>query len=240
MTQSDNGDRVLHHFIGAVVAMTISLALSFAQASAAPIVDPALVGTWQMSVPNPQGTALWIWKINADGTYSFHAEGPGSAPPHSGNFSAAGGQYTLKATTMNWTDSGTYLLVNPAMMQATGRLGTGFWQRAGSTPSVGAAASAATASNVIPATVDWPVSGVPAMAKRALGYVRAKWRPDAVLTAIDVELTAGLHNAESPAGGVSIEFRFYSPSTQQQLTLMTRFARRRDDAGRLGRSLRRA
>jgi uncharacterized protein (DUF2141 family) len=129
--QSDNADRAVRLFMRALLAATISLALCRAQSLAAPLVDPALVGTWQLSVPNPQGMALWIWQINADGTYSFHAEGPGSPPPHSGRFSAAGGQYTLKSTTMNWTDSGTYQLVNPMMMQATGRLGTGFWQRKG-------------------------------------------------------------------------------------------------------------
>jgi uncharacterized protein (DUF2141 family) len=114
----------------------ISLALSFSNAFAAPVVDPAIVGTWQLSVPNPQGTALWIWQIKADGTYSFHSEGPGSPPPHSGNFSAAGGQYTLKSTTMNWTDSGTYQVLSPSTMQATGRLGAAMWQRQGSMASV--------------------------------------------------------------------------------------------------------
>jgi uncharacterized protein (DUF2141 family) len=120
-------NRAARMLLFAALATTILVTRVFA----ARIVDPALVGTWELSVPNPQGTALWIWKINADGTYSFRSEGPGSVPPHSGQLSANRGQYTLKSTTMNWTDSGTYQLLDPSTMQATGCLGTGLWQRAG-------------------------------------------------------------------------------------------------------------
>ncbi len=133
--KSDIGGTTRRGFVLAIFAAVIALCLALAKAPAAPVVDPALVGTWQLSVPNPQGTALWIWKINADGSYSFHSEGPGSPPPHSGSFSATGGQYTLKSTTMNWTDSGAYQVLNPSTMEATGRLGTGVWQRKGSAAS---------------------------------------------------------------------------------------------------------
>ena len=40
--------------------------------------DAALVGTWEMMVPNQQGVAHWVWEIRANGTYVFHAEGPGA------------------------------------------------------------------------------------------------------------------------------------------------------------------
>src|SRR5215467_1496522 len=62
-------------------------------------VDSSIVGTWELNVPTPQGISRWVWEIHQDGTYSFHAEGPGAAPPHSGLFSAAKGRYTLNSTT---------------------------------------------------------------------------------------------------------------------------------------------
>lgn len=92
-------------------------------------VDHNLVGTWELSVPNAQGVARWVWEIHPNGSYDFHAEGPGAAPPHRGTFAAAKGNYTLKSTTSAWNDSGTYQVTGPDTLVATGRLGTGSWHR---------------------------------------------------------------------------------------------------------------
>lgn len=94
----------------------------------APIVEPGLVGTWTVGVPNDQGTPRWVWDIHSDGSYSFHAEGPGNVPAHSGNMTAAGGQYHLSSNTMTWTDDGTYRLQGN-YLTAKGTLGPGTWQR---------------------------------------------------------------------------------------------------------------
>lgn len=98
-------------------------------------VDPAVVGTWEIMVPNPQGAARWIWEIRADGTYSFRSEGPGSAPPHSGSVTFVNGQWSLQTTTglPGWTDTGTYQFPNPDTLAATGKLGLGLWQRSKTT-----------------------------------------------------------------------------------------------------------
>jgi hypothetical protein len=105
-------------------------------------VDRALVGTWDIQVPNASGTARWVWAIRADGTYDFHAEGPGSPPSHSGTFSASRGHYTLISTTIAWNDTGTYQLVDGNdTMVATGRLGTGSWHRVEADPAPPAAAN---------------------------------------------------------------------------------------------------
>jgi hypothetical protein len=92
-------------------------------------VDPGLVGTWEMMVPNAKGVARWVWDIHAEGSYDFHAEGPGNVPAHSGSFSAKDGQYTLQSNTLAWADSGTYQLIQGNTLQAVGRLGAGSWQR---------------------------------------------------------------------------------------------------------------
>lgn len=105
-------------------------AVSQAQASVPTGVDGGLVGTWQIVTTTPAGTARWVWEIFGNGTYSFHAEGPGAAPPHSGTFAASKGHYILNSTTMTWHDSGSYQLTDNATLVTTGKLGTGTWHRA--------------------------------------------------------------------------------------------------------------
>jgi hypothetical protein len=92
-------------------------------------VDDGLVGTWEVVTPTPAGNARWVWEIFKNGTYSFHAEGPGAVPAHSGTFAAAKGHYSLNSTTIAWTDTGTYQLTDSATLVTTGRLGTGTWHR---------------------------------------------------------------------------------------------------------------
>ncbi len=114
-----------------VIAPLLVVALLFVGLSRATAesVDPALVGTWEMVVPNSAGAALWVWDVRADGTYSFHAEGPGNVPSHHGSFQAANGKYVLKATNLDWQDSGTYDPPANSIVKMTGRLGTGYWTR---------------------------------------------------------------------------------------------------------------
>ena len=67
----------------------------------------------------------------------------------------------------------------------------------------------------------WPLADVPGIARRARTYIRAKWKPDAELTEIDVKLLksneAGIFNINSTDGGLELKFSFYSPSTQEGL-----------------------
>ena len=92
-------------------------------------VDSGLVGTWEVNVPNSDGVARWVWDIHADGTYAFHADGPGNVPSHSGTFEAKNGKYTLRATTMVWVDDGTYQLIHGDTLNAAGKLGRAAWTR---------------------------------------------------------------------------------------------------------------
>jgi uncharacterized protein (DUF2141 family) len=78
--------------------------------------------------------------------------------------------------------------------------------------------SSASASQVLPKQVQWPVSGVPGIAQRATAYVRSKWQPDAFLTSIEMDLATGFSNAQSPDGGVLIQLTFYSPGQQQMIS----------------------
>ncbi len=100
-----------------------------ASSCTAPKVDPGLVGTWELNVPNADGVARWVWDIQAAGLYEFHAEGPGGVPSHRGTFEARNGQYVLRSTTIAWVDTGTYQLISHDTLSATGKLGTASWTR---------------------------------------------------------------------------------------------------------------
>lgn len=98
-------------------------------ATAVDEVDPAVVGTWELTVPGPGGKAHWVWIINSDGTYEFQIIGLGFPPGHKGKFTAAHGKWTLTSTTMPFTDTGTYKIPDANTFEAAGSLGTGRWRR---------------------------------------------------------------------------------------------------------------
>ena len=96
----------------------------------APAIDPALVGTWEIMIPNDRGSSRWIWRIMGDGTYTFHAEGRRAAPPHQGSISASNGRWSLHADRglPGYDDGGAYE-VRDTTAVITGKLGTGYWKR---------------------------------------------------------------------------------------------------------------
>jgi hypothetical protein len=111
------------------IAAIAVLLLAVSCAPAQPV-DPGLVGTWEMLVPNEAGAALWVWEVRADGTYFFHAEGPGNIPSHHGTVKASKGKWVLNAANLDWDDSGTYDPPASGMVRMTSRrLGTGYWTR---------------------------------------------------------------------------------------------------------------
>jgi hypothetical protein len=93
-------------------------------------VDPALVGTWEITVPSDRGLSRWIWRIMGDGTYKFHAEGARPAPAHEGTIAATNGHWSIQAIKglTGYSDSGSYE-VRDASAVITGKLGTGYWKR---------------------------------------------------------------------------------------------------------------
>lgn len=95
-----------------------------------PLIDPALVGTWEIMVSSGRGQSRWIWQIMGDGTYRFHAEPQRSARPHEGTITAANGHWTLHATggLSGYSDSGAYE-IHDTLAVITGKLGTGAWKR---------------------------------------------------------------------------------------------------------------
>jgi hypothetical protein len=100
------------------------------QTPTSPLIDPALVGTWEIMVSSGRGQSRWIWQIMGDGTYRFHAEPQRSARPHEGTITAANGHWTLHATRglSGYSDSGAYE-IHDTLAVITGKLGTGAWKR---------------------------------------------------------------------------------------------------------------
>jgi caspase domain-containing protein len=105
-------------------------AVAAAPAPVASVIDPALVGTWEIMVPGDRGLSRWTWRIMGDGTYTFHAEGRRAAPPHEGTITATNGHWSLHALRglNGYADSGSYE-VRDATAVITGKLGTGYWKR---------------------------------------------------------------------------------------------------------------
>jgi hypothetical protein len=56
----------------------------------------------EIVAPMAAGTVRWVWEIRKDGTYNFHAEGPGAAPAHSGTFAASNGHYVLNSRRLSF------------------------------------------------------------------------------------------------------------------------------------------
>jgi len=93
-------------------------------------IDPALVGTWEITVPNDRGLSRWTWRIMGDGTYKFCAEGQRAAPAHEGTITATNGHWALHAIKglTGYDDAGSYE-VRDTTAVITGKLGTGYWKR---------------------------------------------------------------------------------------------------------------
>jgi len=94
------------------------------------VIDPALVGTWELIVTRRGRQSRWIWQIVGDGTYKFHAEPFGAAPTHEGTMTAANGHWTLHALKglRNHNDGGAYEFHDDIAV-ISGKLGSAVWKR---------------------------------------------------------------------------------------------------------------
>jgi uncharacterized protein (DUF2141 family) len=199
--------------------------------SSAPPKNPA-VGRWQAEISNPSGQRQQcVMEIGDMGQIAY---GDSCPMPLTGQratiTTVPNGTYAPNLYTTG-KDSGTFMIMGGNVSGMVGafrvegskhmttRTAPGAdieWTRSSSEAPMQSAA----ASQVLPGQVQWPMGDVPAIAARALAYVRTKWQPDAFLTSIQMELTTSLANAQSPEGGVQVQFTFYSPGQQQTLGFM--------------------
>jgi hypothetical protein len=138
-------------------------------------VDPQLVGTWELFVPQATGQSRWVWEILPEGAYVFHDPVHG----HQGAFEAAGGRFTMVSRTNPWRDQGNYQLSDPNTLVATGVLGTARWARVAQPPVL---QTVVMGDQRIPARL-------PELVAKTLQQRAAPWRADAVLDRLEVERT---------------------------------------------------
>jgi len=192
--------------------------------------NPA-AGRWQAEISNPAGQRQrCVMEVGDTGQIAY---GDSCPMPLTGQRATIttipNGTYAANLY-VTGKDSGTFMITGGSISGMVGayriegkhmttRTAPGAdieWTRSSSEAPMPSAA----ASHVLPGQVQWPVGDVPAIAQRAAAYVRTKWQPDAFLTSIQMELATGISNAQSPAGGVLVQFNFYSPGQQQTLTFM--------------------
>ena len=190
------------------------------------------VGRWQAEISNPGGQRQQcVMEIGGTGQIAYGDSCPMPLTGQQATITSVPNGTFAPNLYVTGKDSGTFMIMGGSISGMVGafrlegskhmmtRTAPGAdieWTRSSSeTPMRSAAAS-----QVLPGQIQWPMGDVPAIAQRAVAYVRNKWQPDAFLTSIQLERTSDLSNAQSPEGGVLVEFSFYSPGQQQTLTFM--------------------
>jgi len=222
---------IVRFALAIVIAAGICACRHSESAASAPTKNPA-VGRWQAEISNPAGQRqLCVMEVGDTGQIAYGDSCPMPLTGQQGTITTLPNATFAPNLYVTGKDSGTFMIMGGGISGMVGafrvegskhmttRTAPGAdieWTRSSSEAPMRSAA----ASQVLPAQVQWPVGGVPAIAQRALAYVRTKWQPDAFLTSIQMELTTGISNAQSPAGGVLVQLTFYSPGQQQTLAFM--------------------
>jgi uncharacterized protein (DUF2141 family) len=199
--------------------------------SSEPTKNPA-VGRWQAEISNPGGQRQQcVMEIGDMGQIAYSDSCPMPLTGQRATITTVPNGAYAPNLYVTGKDSGTFMIMGGSISGMVGAFrieGSKHmttrtapsadieWSRSSSELPMQSAA----AGQVLPGQVQWPVGDVPAIAQRAVAYVRAKWQPDAFLTSIQMELANGISNARSPEGGVLVQFNFYSPGQQQTLTFM--------------------
>jgi hypothetical protein len=201
----------------AFAALAVALLTFFTAPARAADIDPAVVGTWERTIPTSFGPAKSIWSIRADGTYTMRAEGAGTSQ-HSGRVTFDAGLWSLQATTGGGPfgpprDQGSYRLDGPDTIDAIGVLGNQSWQRAGTVRVV------RPPTPLPPVAIRYTQVGaqrVPANLRDLLAdaNVRAQaWHAEAVLTSIRSRATA------DDTSLLNLEFDYFAPSDSTGMTV---------------------
>lgn len=173
-------------------------------------VDPRLVGSWQTHLPSPQGGWATTFTIETNGHYRVQFAGFPPLPDETGTLTAADGTWHVLKDNGE-EDGGAYLLPTETGLTMFGRGGVAYWQRPGQPAPATAGSAAPIAAGQ---TGEWPLTGVPALARQAAVEAQT-WQPDAILIGLEAQLHEGavIGNFVTPAGQASLSFTFCSPGT---------------------------
>jgi hypothetical protein len=99
-------------------------------------VDPAVVGTWQMTVTKSTGEWVVTFEADAAGRYRMRTTGPGTVPDDAGTLSASGGAWRMQKLSGGPVATGRYALVSGDAMTLTIGGHTVIWHRAGAAAAI--------------------------------------------------------------------------------------------------------
>ncbi len=195
---------------------------------AASLTSP-LEGRWQAELPDARGRRVTcVFDVAAMGVTTFSPDCPLPLKGESANLQATKDGTWAPELFEAGTHTGTFIFMGgelhntkgvyrlegrTGLVTRDGRLGEVTWKRIKAEGKLSGRTDA-----VVPARMEWPVRDVPAMAQRAIEYVRGQWQADAALMSLHLKKheyqNAPLTLTQTPSGPIEIRFEFYSPNTQ--------------------------
>jgi hypothetical protein len=196
------------------------------------MVPAELVGRWQTTLKDDRGqNSSCQLDIAESGTARFSADCPLPYAGSQGPLTAVKGG-TWAAQNYKPGDDGSFLLQGAGASLAAAykvdgdklitrddKFGEVTWSKAdGSVPMPEGGLPQ------LPSRVPWPLGGVPEMTRNTTAYMRQKWQSDAVPMSIKVSLAdrAGAPSSDGTVARdmVTVQYEYYSPSTQQGAGVM--------------------
>jgi hypothetical protein len=219
--------------IAAVGAVCFALLVAWLMKPSFPTLDSPLKGRWEASIDDGKGgKADCIWDVQGMGQSRFTDSCPPPFQSASGSINVAK-DGTLAPALFKAGDSGTIMFLGGSLHMTVASYKLGWfgglttrdnkfgdikWTSISQDETLKSESD-----DIVPQPSAWPMKNMPAIAKRARDYVRSKWQKDAELVSIDVKLLkaneSGVANIKSADGGIDLRMEFYSPSTQQGMSL---------------------
>lgn len=217
---------------GAAVIIVAALTASLMRPSTPSFKFPvnAWAGRWEAHVPDGNGGKTdCILDVQSMGQAQFSDGCPFPFTGQHVNVAAADGSVYAPGIFQDG-DTGTFSLMGGTVHGTVGAyrikgsrltirgtaLGDVTWKKISSSKPLKDATD-----DLLPRSADWPVKGLPDLARKATAYVRSHWQKDAVLMSVKVEILEGALTSKinSPAGPIGITYSYYSPETQEGIQL---------------------
>jgi hypothetical protein len=224
MPKSRNGQLLL--VLGAVIlaAVLVGAIMTPRLPNITKMMESPLVGRWQAELADASGKktkcVLDVPTSGVNATFSDDCPDPLSGA--TGQLAAIKGQGVYAPDLYKAGDSGSFTFYGGSAGNIAGayhlglfglstrdtRFGDVRWKHISNAKPLPKATD-----GVLPASLKWPVQGVPALVDKVTHYVRGKWASDAVLMSLGIK--------PGSTGGVDSSFTYYSPGDQQVRTFMS-------------------
>jgi len=206
-------------FLKSVLLFT---ALVFAQPIFADV-DPAMVGTWETSGVNANGSWKLTWEIRSDSSYVLSG-----ALSDSGVIGSGDGSWHTRSNVTNQMADGTYTMRDANHMFGTGPTGSGLWTRVTNETAAGNPGTSATAtpsfSNPFENAFSEPSASLTDLSRQlALDYANARFHKDkASIDRLEKSAQSGISEAQvlfamlmQKEGNSAVAVTWYRKAAQQ-------------------------